>query len=259
MITQSGADVSIQQDAVVKTGAGVSEQGEFIFALRNVGVTCVPEVTVFLRDGYVMPRYTQTDPTAGTHTMAVSTAFMIAETLQDQMWSRSPWTVPSIYEEFLKFDAASFNSKLARVRTHHCGAAFNHVMTRTRTLVGCIDFEALQTGMTHGDPTVENSIMSDGIILDPIRPSGAVPAFPAADMGKILQSIVGYEQRKYDGAADVGLAISAGREFLDEVARDENERTAAQMFGALAFLRTVPYYRESISHLLIGAINVLCL
>ena len=111
--------------------------------------------------------------------------------------------------------------------------------------------------MTHGDPTAENTVFGGKIVLDPIPPSGAVPLFPACDMGKVLQSIVGYEVFKNGYQFKRRIALRAARKFLDSVPKDDNEAAAAVFFCVLAFIRAVPYYKGPQMHLLIGATNAL--
>lgn len=99
---------------------------------------------------------------------------------------------------------------------------------------------------THGDPTFDN-LMFRGeqlIIIDPIPPTPAVPDLMAVDLGKILQSLMGFEFARYGvgGPTHRDDAI----EILKNIVNNEYEWEAAWYWCAVHFYRAVPYMPEEV-------------
>jgi hypothetical protein len=100
---------------------------------------------------------------------------------------------------------------------------------------------------THGDPTFSN-VMLQGArmrIVDPLPWQGSyVPPLKAVDLGKILQSLMGYESvhdsKRFDlKEEDIGKA-------LDELFKDvsDNDRRASWIFCAIHYVRLLPYQKD---------------
>jgi hypothetical protein len=49
--------------------------------------------------------------------------------------------------------------------------------------------------MIHGDPTLANCMHRNHslVFIDPLRPTGKIPSYPEVDLGKLLQSALGWE------------------------------------------------------------------
>ena len=64
-----------------------------------------------------------------------------------------------------------------------------------RWLGTLIDLHVTCVNRIHGDPTVENVMQRDGrvVLIDPLPANVYIPAIISVDLGKMLQSIFGYE------------------------------------------------------------------
>lgn len=110
----------------------------------------------------------------------------------------------------------------------------------------------------HGDPTLDNVMYSgaDIIVTDPIPATAKMPALVAHDLGKMLQSVRGYEW------------VLAGRPVPDIAARNRMERLllaghteadqqAARYFLIVHILRLLPYQDEALRPTFISWLNEL--
>jgi hypothetical protein len=96
--------------------------------------------------------------------------------------------------------------------------------------------------MIHGDPTLANMMFRtagnvDLVIIDPIRPMGKIPGYKEVDLGKMLQSSLGWE-------AQLGMVLKfdqsqAKRAILDDESNITRERT--YFWCMIHFMRTIPY------------------
>jgi hypothetical protein len=58
------------------------------------------------------------------------------------------------------------------------------------------DYTHYQYCLTHGDPTLGNTMLKENMeirLIDPLPPKGMVPSLPEIDYGKVLQSVLGWE------------------------------------------------------------------
>lgn len=108
-----------------------------------------------------------------------------------------------------------------------------------------IDWSA-QIGVTaHGDPTIDNVMLrgTDIVIIDPLPSSTAVPDLRCVDLGKILQSIAGFENARYD---ELNPFHRAGEDWLKDYC-GVKEIAAARYWCAVHLLRAIPYMPEGAS------------
>ena len=104
-----------------------------------------------------------------------------------------------------------------------------------------VDFTGLPLCLTHGDPTLENCMRrKDGalVLIDPLPPIN-VPPVRAVDLGKLLQSYMGYERLRGDkrwALTDDALGI-----IFD--GRPDHEQRVAWQFAGLHWLRCGRYLR----------------
>jgi hypothetical protein len=63
-----------------------------------------------------------------------------------------------------------------------------------------IPWQNLVLCRTHGDPIIDNVMSRDGdlVLIDPIPATQAIPDYLAVDVGRLLQSAVGYERARYN-------------------------------------------------------------
>ena len=105
-----------------------------------------------------------------------------------------------------------------------------------------IDWTHVTLCLTHGDPTYDNVMLRpDGsiVLIDPLPATQAVPSMMAVDLGKVLQSVTGYEYLRYGDSSFSG----ARREVLAEYFND-NEMMAAHYWCAVHYLRAIPYMQD---------------
>lgn len=108
-------------------------------------------------------------------------------------------------------------------------------------LHSAVDWFDLQDCLTHGDPTIDNVMLRNGeiVLIDPIPATPAIPDHRAVDLGKMIQSYVGYEMYRYQmNGPRHGERLS---EFLDIICIDSNEKAAALYFAVVHFVRAHPY------------------
>lgn len=116
-----------------------------------------------------------------------------------------------------------------------------------------IDWDSLRRCLTHGDPTFDNVMFRDSenggdlVIADPIPATTAVPDLMSVDLGKILQSALGWEEIRYGSRT---FKFRAGAVNVMELAPNDNERRATAFWGAMHLLRTFPYTDDNIHHTL---------
>lgn len=120
--------------------------------------------------------------------------------------------------------------------------------SRWRELHSGIDWAVLPTALVHGDPTFDNVMFrestGDMVLVDPLPSLITGPAIPdlrCVDLGKMLQSAVGWEAVRY-GDPEEGFSVE-WRE-VRVVPRDANEWYATVLFGATHLLRTLPYVTD---------------
>jgi len=164
----------IGTDSVVKMGTGTMEQARY---LQELPAARSPGVLATWRTGYAMEKLDEWPLTK----MDLSRELMLQskKILKEEFWCR------------------------AAVRNHgpEWTKDFNEWAEEYPWLLGYI--ERLYEGeigiknevMIHGDPTLANCMARDGkvVFIDPIRPVGKIPNYPEVDMGKLLQSALGWE------------------------------------------------------------------
>lgn len=99
---------------------------------------------------------------------------------------------------------------------------------------------------THGDPTYDN-MMQRGhapVLIDPLPPyvNGEMPALAAVDVGKIMQSLLGYEAIKY--GSSLYTAENANDSFVtlhDCLPPSHDDWVAAHWFLVTHIVRLIPY------------------
>lgn len=100
-----------------------------------------------------------------------------------------------------------------------------------------ISWDGLMRCLAHGDPTFENCMWRPStrelVLIDPIPASYYAPDLMAVDLGKILQSSLGYERVRNRWYYDSNV------KWLDQF--HVNERRAAQYFALVHFVRLLPY------------------
>lgn len=161
-----GNSGSSLQSAVVKLGADCQQEGAYCELL---GVDVAPIVYAIIPGGYVMERLER--PNRGTHLL-----IEIERLLRINVWKH-----PAVhYEVTGKDDFREYHTKLRwappewAIPTSFCRC--------------------------HGDPTVSNAMRRwDGslVLIDPRAPRHYIPQARETDMGRLLQSALGWEEVAY--------------------------------------------------------------
>lgn len=117
-----------------------------------------------------------------------------------------------------------------------------------------IEWPLETTCLTHGDPTYDNVMLRSGdvVLIDPIPASAAIPDMRSVDIGKVLQSAIGYEAMRYgeDERFRVGID-DVRKQFL------LNKIDVPMYWCAVHLLRAAPYQEGEVRDKLIrGCVNI---
>lgn len=243
----SGATISILGDRAVKmshetnTGQRIMNQGLW---LQRHQSPAVPQVFQVYARSYVMERLIVPPFWALDHQVIFD---HLLATLSVNIWSQ-PAEVE--YED----------STATTVKYHRLCDAFglDEVRIQLDELSRGIFWRDLKRCLTHGDPTFDNVMFREDdaqtgvVIADPIPATPAIPDIRAVDLGKILQSLLGWEEIRYDLRS---FKLRIGTEDLHRCVRDENEWRATIFWSIVHMLRAMPYVDDNVRTKLKGRIN----
>jgi len=194
--------------------------------LHEMGV--VPHVREVRPKGYVMDRLREVDRSMP----YFDETWMQMINCLRLVWSGEPIAKP---------DWTAHGEKVGRLCKTYLGTGAAVILVALRLEV---DWDAVPHCLTHGDPTFDNVMLNDSnhlVLIDPLPGTPAVPDVRAVDIGKILQSVVGWERARY---GEPGLTADPD-DVLNSVCHDdENERRAAWYWCAVHLLRAMPYVDE---------------
>jgi len=224
----SGAIVVQLGEHIIKLGDGevgarVGEQAEWLHAVRGDGI--VP-VTMLTSNAYVMPVLNDWQPPI----VARDLWDRLTHLLETWVWSRPPMhTGEGMYP---------MQHKLTR-----CRAALLHdgssLLDLASQLMHDVDWHMLPRCLTHGDPTFANTMCDthgELVLIDPLPSTWDVPDIRAKDIGKLLQTSMGYEREIL--GQDFGLIDPF---WAQDLCMSSNEWRAAKFFGVLHIIRLIPY------------------
>jgi len=98
----------------------------------------------------------------------------------------------------------------------------------------------LEVVTTHGDPTRSNRMRNsagDLVLIDPIPANERMPSLRAVDLGKMAQSLLGYEHVRFGWP----MPTTDVDKFIDSFAYDDAEREATRYFTLVHLLRLLRY------------------
>jgi hypothetical protein len=237
----SGARIEVRRRVVIKTGnPRVGAQGRWILEHESQALPRVLQAWMAEPAGYRMERLH--DPNRDEE-YGNGMFLGIIDQLQTHVWSRRPEVMLDLIFHGAKVDdlAKRFLDQRGRKRLKAGRAA--------------VRWDRLPACLTHGDPTLDNVLLRrpvantlawDSIVLiDPLPATPAVPDLRCVDIGKIYQSLFGYEQIRY---GDPGLGGVTLRGFLDfeKSISDDNERYASHYWHVIHLLRCFPYVDERV-------------
>jgi len=112
-----------------------------------------------------------------------------------------------------------------------------------RWLYALIDLPVTCVERIHGDPTVENVMQRDGrvVLIDPLPANEYIPPIVAVDVGKMLQSVFGYEEhlRPDEPGLDLDDRMSIAKGLTGTFTR--NDELVARYFFCAHIARLIPY------------------
>lgn len=214
----SGAIIDVHDDYVVKRGWGVSEQARYVEQVLSYGG---PTILAVGDSMYVMGRLHEPDPRRQLDLMREIRAL-----LERWVWSQAPldphgWL--GWRHQLLTWAQDLGYGALGEL----CLELYREPDDQFRGEVCAI----------HGDPTLANAMRRGNrtTLIDPIPPRGKIPPLREVDLGKLLQSALGWENL-LDPAWPEG---SAELQALATAEFDESEKV--WFWGAVHCLRIIPY------------------
>ena len=228
---------------VARTGTFVRDQGAWLsrWAVER-GVTILPKVSEISPDGYTMetaevPHLSELDVT--------ETCQRIFAMIQEQLWPKQTGGM-YVHDNFTATHRAYVRDLLRDVEPNRIKARdLDKVM---RWFYDRIDWSQLQAGLTHGDCIIDNVGFRIGtdrkkiVILDPIPASDALPNWRCVDVGRIIQSMVGYESVRYQRRGinvDFDAAVTTVLNWYMPKNFEVNEARACAYFSVIHTLRAV--------------------
>lgn len=249
----SGAEFNFLGDRVVKlapdksTGERVMAQGMWLQRHQSRAVPHVFQVYArsYVMERLIVPPFWALDHQVVLHHMFASLAEYV-------------WTQPAEVE----LDYEATNLKYADLCNYF---GMRDILRNLVSLSKMIIWDDLTRCLTHGDPTFDNVMFrsteygDDLVIADPIPATPAVPDLYSVDVGKILQSALGWEEVRYGSrlsTSRVGaFKFRAGTMDVQRFVLNNNEWRASCFWAAVHLLRTYPYVTDVVRDKLKERIN----
>lgn len=217
----SSAIITVDVDSVRKldskiTGQRVRDQG--IWLLKYDESLCLPAVNEIYADGYLMEKLIEEDlPLEYGDTLEMCRK--ILQVLAKHLWD---FTSDDIIVRHISFNRNVHRRYVAGLLRD---VNMTFLRRQLRRFEESIRWHWLRTGLTHGDPIIDNvlyrrsktqwSIDRQLVLIDPIPACPALPDILAVDVGRVIQSAVGYEAFRY-GDLDFYRSWSA-LDFTDRI------------------------------------------
>ena len=186
----SGADIQVDDSIALKFGGPrVVEQGRWLLAHGRM-TRALPRVLNVMDDGYMMERLDDVVFLDEVNTLEGYGKLLAA---LREVWAvphQQPWGPVS-------FDMAAHLQRMEPlIPASRVTPLQTQIMLRA---LGHIDWRSLDWATTHGDPIIDNVMKRDGqfVLIDPIPATPAIPDVKASDLGRVLQSVLGYEKYRY--------------------------------------------------------------
>ena len=227
MESTSGATLTVRKSAPIgKARNRLFAQAEWLKQFDSPNIVKVLEVTA---DGYTMPYL---EPT-----LQIPPDYLAGRIIA--VLSRDVWQKQSMM---------TFKPSLFREYVHRFGNTDLDDFT-VKMLPQILRQEFVET---HGDPTFENALSLDGelVLVDPLPDpvqDGRMPSVRAVDLGKILQSALGYEAVKRGLLSSYILDLPTWR-TVRYTCDGPEEWDLARYFCALHIARFIPYQTPDLGH-----------
>lgn len=233
----SGAVITVGENETTKldserTGTRVRDQG--IWLLNHRRFTVLPNVERVLHNGYVME--TLDVPALYMITDVKTFIRMMMNALSERLWFKEGVTR-------LTFDQDAHRAYVRKLTrdVDAPGELWDFLLDARKS----VDVASLRVGLTHGDCILDNMAFRKPntlVIIDPIPATTALPNVVASDVGRLIQSAVGYEFVRYTRTSltlDHDEAVTGV--LNDWMHRDfsVNEARAAIYFSIIHMLRGI--------------------
>lgn len=226
----SGAVIDVFPDYVIKTGTAdvgtrVRLQANWLDKHRS---SAVPVIFETYPHGYMMERLEEVHP----FSLTVADLDAIIGRLARGVWSRGPEVV-----------------MLEKAHVEKIGILADHASREMLDFLWDardVAFDRRQRWcLTHGDPTLDNVMVRMGhfVISDPIPATPAVPDLWAVDLGKILQSLVGFEMVRYGVTPHNPVSVRP-QHLLETLVKPD--RIRAVYWCVVHLMRAMPYVDDTI-------------
>lgn len=229
----SGAMIERVDSLVLKSHDNINRivaQGNWLMKYTS---PCLP--TVYSVDAvgdhaqYIMESLVRPPAWALDHKVVLHAMF---DGLHEHVWSRQA-VVP-------------FNLQELYVKMGYISTEFNLTLTRTKLfqLSDTIrwDDPSIVTCLTHGDPTFDNVMFREDtgelVLIDPIPATRAIPDLRCVDIGKILQSVVGFERVRYSTTREKFMVTPTE---VQQMVLSYNEWQASVFWCVVHLFRAFPY------------------
>jgi hypothetical protein len=231
----TGGMISIGEWSATKRGNQlVGGQGLW---LRDNSAPSLPAVFSISDHAYTMERL-------GKFPIRLSDTLSTLDHVKDLL-QRDVWSQPAV----VKFD---LDAHLMRLKPLDFAPLIRRKMVKLQQE---IDWDLLKSCLTHGDPIIDNLMLrQDGsiVITDPIPATPGIPDLLSVDVGRLLQSAVGYEKclgmwTTRPRTIDPGL-------IYDHMGLDKNEKKACIYWALVHCHRAMKYVDEQTA----DAIRITC-
>lgn len=237
----SGATITILGDRVVKrhdASDRIMEQGTW---LQRHKTPILPTIYQVYARSYVMEKLDVAPLWALDHCVVLDA--MITG-LREHVWSEPPISSPNIEKTLSYVESIALR--------HNLPTFINHVEAAS-TYVKWGDVRAC---LTHGDPTFENvmfrPVTGELVLIDPIPSREVVPDLMSVDLGKILQSVMGWEVARYNSYLE---RIKIKPSTVELWALNDNEWHATIFWALVHITRVIPYVTTDVTERLVGVFN----
>lgn len=234
----SGAEVKFMEDGSVykfsndeKIAERILRQGRYL-AINTV-CDALPKVLHLKDRGYEMERLAPYILNSVTRNAIL---IQVINTMNDHFWHSNAYT--------------KMNAQIDR--DMHLSKVFNLCMDyalisykQFEKIFNAINWSEFEFVFTHGDPTADNAMLrpstSETVLIDPLPWSYEIPSFKCVDVGKIIQSAYNYEFIRYPHLGKSPDVFPLDDVFKYAKVESTNEKLACIYFGAVHFLRALPY------------------
>lgn len=245
---RSGAQIIFAGSKVIKIGKNLKDQYEQCFVLYPVTPYVEEYVTIQEGDGvnpelglYIMERLDEPERLSETYFTAPVDMLCTMRATLETVWRQR-------LANTARYDYMDWESKLKEF----CASKGVYV----GSLINSLKLDEIMAGVPypiHGDPTLANVLMRNNpavsgavptskslVICDPIAPGGKIPAHYTVDIGKMLQSAIGWETVIYglhiprEECIAAALGVRGRQPSLQEVQR-------AWFWCMVHLLRILPY------------------